>query len=123
MKKTIQNFLLAVSFGTMASFAHAQEATTLSGYTVGYDAKTKCGCLYVDKEMIEAGVATDISAKANKVCTSAKYGLGAPIDFKKVPANADYVTPAENTLISISGYWGMKEGKNTFFVTSFEPFF
>ena len=126
MKNTFKNYLLAfLAFGMTAATASAQnkETINLNGYTIGYDSKTACGCFFTDKEMVEQGIAADISAKTNKSCSSPKYGLGASMCFDKVPATADYRVPAENTLISVQGYWSVKEGINTFIVTSFEPFF
>lgn len=126
MKKTFNKYAAAfLLFGMMATSCNAQkqETTELSGYTIGYNSNTGCGCFYVDKEMVEAGVAKDISDKADKVCSSGKYGLGAPISFQKVPSNADYTTPAENTLMIFTGYWAVQGGKNTFFATKVEPFF
>lgn len=109
----------------LAQYACSQkkEAIDLSGYVIGYDSKTSCGCFYVDKEMVEVGVAKDISDKVTKSCKSSKYGYGALINFKQVPPKSDYTKPAENTLIITHGYWTVKDGKNTFIVTSFEPFF
>lgn len=126
MKNTMKKYALAfLAFGLTSAAASAQNQETiqLNGYTIGYDSKTACGCFFTDKEMVEQGVAADISAKTNKSCSSAKYGLGASICFERIPADADYKIPAENTLISAQGYWTVRAGVQTFIVTSFEPFF
>ncbi|AEA45719.1 hypothetical protein [Fluviicola taffensis] len=126
MKNTLKKVALAFfAFGMIGTSAHAQnnETTSLSGYVIGYDSAKKSGCFFVDKQMVEQGVAAGISGKTNKSCSSAKYGLGAAINLERVPSDADYNTPAENTLLIFNGYWAVKDGINTFFVISFEPFF
>ncbi len=99
------------------------QTETLNGYTIGYNGKTKAGCFFVDREMVEAGVATDIRSKAGSECTSDKYGNGVSMYFGEVPADAPYVRPGENVLMTITGYWVIKNGKHQFNATSIEPFF
>jgi hypothetical protein len=126
VKSTFKNYALVFfAFAMMgtAVLAQSKEATSLSGYVIGYDANTKQGCFFVDKDMVAQGIAKDISNKTNDSCSSPKYGLGAAIGFNKVPTDADYTTPAENTLMIFQGHWVSKDGKNTFIVNSFQPFF
>lgn len=121
MKKIILSTAIACFLiGANTSFAQTE---TLNGYTIGYNGQTKAGCFFVDKEMIAAGVATDISEKAGSECKSDKYGAGVNMYFGEVPADAPYVRPTENTLMAITGYWVVKNGKHQFNVTSLEPFF
>lgn len=126
MKNTIKKYALAFfAFAMIGTAANAQgkETTTLGGYVMGFDSKTECGCIFVDKEMVKQGIAKDISNQTNKECSLPKYGLGAIICFDEVPTDADYKTPKESTLMSFTGRWVTKEGKMTFVVSSFEPFF
>lgn len=99
------------------------QTETLNGYTIGYNTQTKAGCFFVDREMVESGMASDISKKTSSGCNSEKYGSGAVIYFGEVPADADYVRPAENTLMIFTGHWVVKDGKHQFNATSIEPFF
>lgn len=126
MKNTLKKFAFAffafVMVGTSAK-AQDKETIELSGYVIGYDADTKNGCFFVDENMVEQGIAKDISSNTNKSCNSSKYGKGATINFDEVPTDADYTTPKENTLMSFQGQWIVKDDNKTFVVSSFEPFF
>lgn len=123
--KLIKSVLTFASVAIFSNFASAQEAksSTVSGYTMDYNAQTRCGCVFVDPEMVGAEVAESIAGKTNKVCISAKYGEGAPIDFTKVSESATYHTPKDNLLMMFHGYWGVKSGIKTYFVAEIEPFF
>jgi hypothetical protein len=121
MKQII--FKIGITFLLLSSNALHAQTENLNGYTIGYNEQTKAGCFFVDAQMVESGIATDIRPKASGGCNSDKYGAGVTVYFGEVPADADYIRPSENTLMILSGYWTTNAGKNQFNVTKIEPFF
>lgn len=102
----------------------------LSGVLKGYNKHSKLGCLYLDKDMLAAGVTKPLGDKAHKgLCTDIKHGIGAPISFYTLDIDSAYPSiPEEGMMIRVVGEWAnepYEDFKDTqiLYVKSYEPFF
>ncbi len=96
---------------------------TLSGFVYNYDPKTKVACFFTDLEMVEQGVARNISAQLTETCFIERYGFGAILYFGDMPTNKYYKKPIEGLLMDYLGSWKVKDGKSLFYVHEIQPYF
>lgn len=120
MKKLLCVFAL-LSLGLMKTNAQ----TTISGKVLSYNKTSGFGCLYVDPEMVKAGVTIGLGNKTvGSECSNKKYGNGVSVTFSGLKKNADYPhPPKENVLILVKGKWVKKGNKYELYATEWEPFF
>ncbi len=96
---------------------------TLSGFVYNYDPSTKLACFFTDLEMVEHGVARNISPQLTETCFIEKYGYGAILNFEEMPSNKYYKKPIEGLLMDYLGSWKIKDGKSVFYVLEIQPYF
>lgn len=127
MKTYIYSFYL-ILMGSVLINAQSDEFVTIKGIVKSYKSENNA-CFYVDKEMVEQGIATGLGNKAGKICTDKKYGQGVLINFSGLNTEGDYATPPDqNILIEVRGRWVTSDVENygkasTFHATEWEPFF
>lgn len=105
--------------------AQSKASVTIGVKVLSYNEKSGYGCLFVDPEMVEAGVATGLGSKAiGSKCVSKKYGKGVPINFSGLNPNSDYsYVPEQDVLITVIGKWVKKGEIYEFHTIEWEPFF
>lgn len=106
--------------GTKTNSPNAIRRDTISGYLENYNSNTKYGCLFVDKEMVEQGIANGLQT-TNSKCNSSKHGKGCSVNFNSY--SSDRGVPPTGLLVIFYGFWDKVNNEMTFCVTSAEEFF
>ncbi len=124
MKKLVYSICM-MTVGFAIANAQSKEPITISGKVLSYNQKSGYGCLYVDPEMVNAGVAKALGSKTiGSKCISKKYGNGVPVNLSRLNPESDYsYIPQEDVLISVTGRWVKKGETYEFHTTEWEPFF
>ncbi|MEM0519354.1 MULTISPECIES: hypothetical protein [Aequorivita] len=96
---------------------------TLGGFVYNYNEKTQSGCLFIDLEMVDAGIVHNINDGLTNGCFSEKYGYGAYIYFGDISPENYYKKPIEGLLMNYYGTWALEDDKYVFHVQEIQPFF